>query len=132
MIDEIQRTQLSSFGMAAIVIGVAVDDCIHVLSVYQRQRASGLDRSRAMARAVVQVGRAVVTSSIALALGFFALTLSSWSTISHFGALAGLAILVALVAVVGVLPAWVAAPCGGASPRRYAGARSRRRASPAP
>lgn len=95
--------------VAAIVIGVAVDDSIHVLSVYQRQRAAGLAAAEAMAQAVMQVGRAVVTTSLALALGFFALTLSSWGTIAHFGALAGLAILVALVAVVAVLPAWVAA-----------------------
>jgi len=183
MIDEIQRTQLWSFGMAAlvvlalvavflrsfrlavlalvptllpvvatlgamgwrgvpldvgsamvaaIVIGVAVDDCIHVLSVYRRRRASGLARSVAMAQAVIQVGRAVVTSSIALALGFFALMLSSWSTIAHFGALAGLAILVALVAVVGVLPAWVAAWDGIGSAYRYAGDRSRRQTSSTP
>jgi predicted RND superfamily exporter protein len=156
MIDEIQRTQLWSFGLAAvvvlvlvalflrslrlaalallptvlpvlatlgamgwwgapldvgsamvaaIVIGVAVDDCIHLLSVYESRRSEGLVRADAMAQAVMQVGRAVVTTSLALALGFFALTLSSWSTIAHFGVLAGLAILVALLAVVVLLPA---------------------------
>ena len=156
MIDEIQRTQLWSFGLAAVVvlvmvaiflrslrlaalalvptllpvlatlgamgwwgtpldvgsamvaaiiIGVAVDDCIHVLSVYERHRVGGEPRGEAMARSVVQVGRAVVTTSLALALGFFALSLSSWSTIAHFGVLAGFAILVALVAVVVLLPA---------------------------
>ena len=71
---------------------------------------------------LVQVGRAVVTSSVALALGFFALTLSSWSTISHFGALAGVAIVAALVAVIGVLPAWMAA--GQRPTDRYAGLES--------
>lgn len=94
--------------VAAVVLGIAVDDCIHVLSIYRENRRAALSRSEAMRAAVLRVGRAVVTTSIALALGFFTLTLSSWSTIAHFGALAGVAILGALVAVVAVLPAWMA------------------------
>jgi predicted RND superfamily exporter protein len=95
--------------VAAIVIGIAVDDCIHLLSVYQRLRDRGEDPASAMRGAVLRVGRAVVTTSLALALGFFALMLSSWSTIAHFGALTGVAMLAALIAVVAVLPAWMAA-----------------------
>jgi predicted RND superfamily exporter protein len=53
------------------------------------------------------VGRAVVTTSCALALGFSSLGLSSWQTISHFGALSALAVLGALCAVLLVLPALV-------------------------
>ncbi len=94
--------------VAAVVIGIAVDDCIHLLSVYRRLRTSGRSRADAMGDAVLRVGRAVVTTSLALAVGFFALMLSSWSTIAHFGMLAGLAILGALVAVVAVLPAAMA------------------------
>jgi len=94
--------------VAAVVLGIAVDDCIHVLSVYRESRRAGAERAAAMRTAVLRVGRAVVTTSLALALGFFTLTLSSWSTIAHFGALAGVAIVGALVAVVGVLPAWMA------------------------
>jgi predicted RND superfamily exporter protein len=96
--------------VAAVVIGIAVDDSIHLLSVYQRLRRAGQERAEAMANAVLRVGRAVVTTSLALALGFFALTLSSWNTIAHFGALTGVAVLGALVAVVAVLPAWTALP----------------------
>ena len=91
--------------VAAVVIGIAVDDCIHLLSVYQRLRHAGQRRAKAMRHAVLRVGRALVTTSIALALGFFALTLSSWSTIANFGALAGVAILGALFAVIALLPA---------------------------
>ena len=94
--------------VAAVVIGIAADDCIHLLSVYQQLRHAGLSRTGAMHDAVLRVGRALVTTSLALSLGFFALTLSSWSTIAHFGALASIAIAGALVAVITVLPALIA------------------------
>jgi len=51
------------------------------------------------------VGRAVVTTSVALSLGFFVLTLSSWESVASFGFLSGAAILVALVADLVILPA---------------------------
>jgi predicted RND superfamily exporter protein len=102
--------------VAAVVIGIAVDDSVHLLSVYQRLRQAGQARALAMRNAVLRVGRAVVTTSLALALGFFALTLSSWSTIAHFGALTSIAVLGALAAVVAVLPAWMALPGMGGSP----------------
>ena len=70
-----------------------------------KRRAAGEPRPDAMHGAVLHVGRAVANTSIALALGFGALTLSSWRTISAFGGLAAVAIACALVSVVVVLPA---------------------------
>ena len=68
-----------------------------------------MNRPDAMHEAVLHVGRAVATTSISLALGFAALTLSSWNTIASFGALAAVAILGALASVLVVLPALVTA-----------------------
>ncbi len=93
--------------VAAVLIGVAVDDSIHLLSQYQRRRKLGDDPGEAMRRAVRHVGRAVVTTSFALALGFLTLMMSAWATISSFGMLMALAILGALAAALLVLPALV-------------------------
>ena len=93
--------------VAAIVIGVAVDDALHLLARYQRARRAGVPAALAMHEAARHVGRAVVTTSGALALGFAALSISSWQTISSFGLLSAVAILGALVAVLLVLPALV-------------------------
>jgi uncharacterized protein len=103
--------------VAAVVLGIAVDDALHLLSQYERRLAAGDDPPTAMNRAVLHVGRAVVTTSVALTLGFYALTLSSWRTISSFGALAAAAILLALFAVLLVLPALVSATWGRWAPR---------------
>jgi predicted RND superfamily exporter protein len=91
--------------VAAVVIGIAVDDAIHLLVQYRRHRVAGAGARLAIRSAVLHVGRAVVSTSMALALGFFSLGFSSWKTISNFGALSGLAILVALLSVLVVLPA---------------------------
>ncbi len=95
--------------VAAVVLGVAVDDTVHLLIQYRRKRKTGEDAEGAMAGAVLHVGRAVVTTSVALSLGFFVLTLSSWASVASFGFLSGIAILGAMVADLVVLPALVTA-----------------------
>lgn len=93
--------------VGAIIIGIAVDDSIHLITAFHTARAEGLARSRAIRSAVVKTGQALVTSSTALSVGFFALTLSSWQSIASFGLLSGLAIIVALLSDLLVLPALV-------------------------
>jgi len=91
--------------VAAVVIGIAVDDAVHLLVQYRRRRDRGLDADDAIEAALRHVGRALVTTSVALALGFFALLISPWQSIAGFGLVAGIAILSALAAVLVLLPA---------------------------
>ncbi len=93
--------------IAAVVIGIAVDDGIHVLTHYQHRRRRGDAPAPAMQAAVLHCGRAVVTTSLALALGFLTLSMSAWQTIASFGVCVALAISVALFASLLVLPALV-------------------------
>ena len=93
--------------IAAVVLGIAIDDTVHLLVQYQRRRNAGARPVRAVQEAVRHVGRAVVTTSLALSLGFFVLTLSSWESVASFGFLSGVAILGAMVADLVVLPALV-------------------------
>jgi predicted RND superfamily exporter protein len=91
--------------VAAVVLGVAVDDAIHMLDRLQRLRRAGVPHERAVHDAVLHVGRALATTSFALALGFAALALSPWQSVASFGLLSAVAILGALVADLVVLPA---------------------------
>jgi len=90
--------------VAAVVLGVAVDDAIHVLAVEREGRARGLAPEAAITDAYARTGRALITTSVALAAGFLTLTLSSWHSISSFGLVATVAIVLALVATLVVLP----------------------------
>jgi len=91
--------------VAAVVLGVSDDDAIHLLTQYGRARRAGAAPDAALDEALAHAGRALVTTSLTLALGFATLALSPWTSVASFGLLAAVAILAALVAVLVVLPA---------------------------
>jgi len=95
--------------VATVLLGLAVDDAIHLLSAYRRWRAAGRTPEDAIANAVREVGRALVTSSLALALGFLVLALAPWQSLASFGFVAAVAVLTALASVLAVLPALLTA-----------------------
>ena len=105
--------------VAAVVLGIAVDDTIHVLDRHRSHLDRGAAPADAIGLAVREVGQALISTSLALAVGFSALALSPWHTVASFGLVAGVAILAALLAVLLVLPALVctAAGRGGAVAR---------------
>jgi uncharacterized protein len=93
--------------VSAVVIGIAVDDIVHLLTHYETHRQAGRTDVEAMMTALLQVGRAVITTSLALALGFAGFVVSSWQTVVHFGLLCSVAIVAAALAVLFVLPATI-------------------------
>ena len=110
--------------IAAVVIGIGVDDAIHLLAHYKVRREEGDTPQAAMSAALQHTGRAIVTTSIALALGFLTLMMSAWQTVASFGFFVALSILGALVATLLVLPALVFAfaPKGVSADESAAGA----------
>ncbi|MDG2336340.1 MAG: efflux RND transporter permease subunit [Myxococcota bacterium] len=93
--------------IAAVVIGIGVDDAIHLLSQYAYRRNAGATIHEAMSGALHQTGRAIVTTSLALALGFLTLMMSAWQTVASFGFFVAIAITGGLVATLLVLPALI-------------------------
>ena len=96
--------------VAAVVIGVGVDDAVHFLDAYRRFRNAGNDQREAALRAIRHVGRALVTTSIALSLGFLTLMASAWQTISSFGFFVSITVMAALVSTLFLLPALLLGP----------------------
>jgi predicted RND superfamily exporter protein len=93
--------------IATIVIGIGVDDAVHLLSHYQQSRKAGSTSRTAIREAVLATGQAIATTSIALTLGFLTLVMSDWQTISSFGFFVALAIMGALIATFFLLPALI-------------------------
>ncbi len=83
--------------VAAIAIGIAVDDTIHLMTRYNKEMLRLKDQHQAMEVCLHAEVRPVVSTSIALALGFGVLVFSNFVTIIQFGALSALVMLVALV-----------------------------------
>jgi predicted RND superfamily exporter protein len=111
--------------VATIVVGVAVDDSIHLLSSYLSCRRLGLSTRAAICSALRHVGRAVIISSIVLAAAFWSLTISPSSSVATFGFLSGVSIVSALFADLLILPSLILslsreAPLSGPQTRELA------------
>lgn len=84
--------------VAAIALGIAVDDTIHFMVRYQRELRHTNQQRRAMARTLRKEAAPIMLTSLALVLGFGVLTLSSFIPIAHFGLLAAMVMVYALAA----------------------------------
>lgn len=84
--------------IAAITIGIAVDDTIHYVHRYNEEFAVDRDPLAAMKRSHDSVGRAMYYTSVTIIAGFSILALSSFHPTIYFGLFTGLAMLVAMFA----------------------------------
>jgi predicted RND superfamily exporter protein len=91
--------------VAAIVLGLGVDEALHLLSAYRRLRAGGRPHAEAVPDALREVGRPLLTSAAALGAGFLVLVLVPWKSLASFGAVSVVAIAASLLADLLVLPA---------------------------
>ena len=91
--------------VAAVVLGLGVDEALHLLSAYRRQREHGLGREAAIDAALHEVGPALFTSAAALGAGFLVLVFVPWKSLASFGAVSAVAIVASLLADLLVLPA---------------------------
>jgi hypothetical protein len=111
--------------IAAVSIGIAVDDSVHFLSRYLEAERAGSPPREAVDKAFNLSGRAIVFTTVILLAGFFAISLSSFKPYVNFGLLCGIAILLALAGDLLILPAIF---LGRRRPSRPAAAEPRRAA----
>jgi hypothetical protein len=84
--------------VASIAIGLAVDDTIHFMHNYRRYYEQSGDPVDAVRRTLRSAGRAMLVTTIVLAIGFFVLAFSKLTNIRNFGILTGITIIMALLA----------------------------------
>jgi hypothetical protein len=88
----------------SLCLGLAVDDTIHLLVRFNRERRHGSDMRLAIVRSVSSVGIAVVTTTMILGAGFAAMMLSYMPVVREFAWFSLLAILSALIGDLLLLP----------------------------
>jgi len=84
--------------IAAITIGIAVDDTIHYVHRFIEELPRDNDYPAAIRRCHASVGRAMYYTSITVIAGFSILVLSNFKPTIYFGLLTGLAMTIAMVA----------------------------------
>jgi len=95
---------LMTITVAAISIGIAVDDTIHYVHRFTREFGKDQDYWAAVNRSHASIGRAMYYTTITVTLGFSILALSSFVPTIYFGLLTGFAMLIALLADLTLLP----------------------------
>ncbi len=88
-----------------IAFGIAVDDTIHMMGSYRTERKSGHSAFLALENTFFTTGKAVVVTSLVLVIGFGLLMLSSFPSTGTTGSLLSLALVLAVLGDVVVLPA---------------------------
>jgi len=93
--------------VAAISLGIAVDDTIHFITQWRAERAAGADSAEAARAAWAVKGRPIVVTTLILTgmLGVF--WVSGFPPVVHFGLLLAAGLAGALLAALGLLPAWL-------------------------
>ena len=90
--------------IAAISLGIAVDDTIHYIHRFKLEIAKDGDYLSSMHRCHASIGNAMYYTSITIIIGFSILAMSNFIPSVYFGLLTGLAMLIALVTALTLLP----------------------------
>jgi hypothetical protein len=99
------RINLGTSVVAAMSLGIVVDDTVHFLSKYLRARRElELDAESAIRYAFSTVGMAMLTTSVVIVAGFLVLTFSGFGMNSAMGILTAIAIAFAVIADFFFLP----------------------------
>ncbi|MBN2283568.1 MAG: MMPL family transporter [Deltaproteobacteria bacterium] len=95
--------------IAAITIGIGVDDTIHFLNTFRHNRALGLPVDETITRTLAVAGKAITFTSLALILGFMVFTVSTFIPVILFGVLMAMTMVATTVGALIVLPAVIMA-----------------------
>ncbi len=90
--------------IAAITIGIGVDNAIHYVHRFEAEWPTDRDYEAAARRANDSIGRAMLYTSICITIGFGVLVLSNFNPTIYFGSLTALAMVTALLVNITLLP----------------------------
>ena len=102
--------------IGTIVMGLAVDDTIHFMHSFRRERERTGKVDEAVARTLRETGQALLFTSCVLASGFLVYTQAYMAHLFNFGLLTAAAIVVAFLADLTLAPALVATAIRTAAP----------------
>ena len=90
--------------IAAITIGIAVDNSIHYIYRFKEEFENIKDYKKTLSSCHSTVGVAILNTSITIVFGFSILVLSKFIPTIYFGIFTGLAMMLAMISVLTLLP----------------------------
>jgi len=102
-VAQIDSTTLTM--LFALLMGVGTDYSIFIITRYREERIKGATREAAVNTSVTWAGESIVTSGLTVMIAFFAMALASFSFVQTMGLVMGMAIVVALMVALTLVPA---------------------------
>jgi predicted RND superfamily exporter protein len=99
------KLDLATSIIAAITIGIGVDDTIHFLNTFRHNSEKGYSIDENIARTLAVSGKAIIFTSIALIFGFSVLVTSSFIPVILFGILMATTMIATTIGALLILPA---------------------------
>ncbi len=93
--------------IAAITIGIAVDNSIHYIYRFKEEFNKFNDYNKTVEVCHSTVGKAILNTSITIVFGFSILVLSKFIPTIYFGIFTGIAMLLAMISVLTLLPSLI-------------------------
>ena len=90
--------------IAAITIGIAVDNSIHYIYRFREEMRKKKEKNEIIYLCHHSVGKAIISTSITIVFGFSILIFSNFIPTIYFGIFTGLAMITALILVLTLLP----------------------------
>ena len=93
--------------IAAITIGIAVDNSIHYIYRFKEEFEKNMDYNETLKICHSTVGVAILNTSITIVFGFSILVFSKFIPTIYFGVFTGIAMLLAMISVLTLLPSLI-------------------------
>ena len=93
--------------IAAITIGIAVDNSIHYIYRFKEEFLKSKDYNKTLKMCHSTVGVAILNTSITIVFGFSILVFSKFIPTIYFGVFTGIAMLLAMISVLTLLPSLI-------------------------
>ena len=90
--------------IAAITIGIAVDNSIHYIYRFKEEFKNNRDYEKTLKKCHSTVGVAILNTSVTIIFGFSILIFSNFIPTIYFGLFTGLAMFIAMISVLTLLP----------------------------
>jgi hopanoid biosynthesis associated RND transporter like protein HpnN len=102
------RLNILSITLVPILIGLAIDFGVHLISRYEEELRAGKNQRTAIHKALVFAGIGIFTSGFTTAGAFLAMLLTSFKGVREMGLISGIGLLVCLVPMMTLLPLMLA------------------------
>lgn len=98
------RLNILTITFAPMLVGMAIDFGVHLITRYEEELRHGLNPQLAMLKAMVNTGQGIYTGAFTTAGAFFAMSFTDFAGVREMGIITGGGLLVCLVPMMTLLP----------------------------